>query len=53
MITEAELKYMQLVSSKLKGIEEQLTRIANALETLTKPSGCLGEIKEESAAALY
>ena len=33
-MTEIELRFMHTVPSSLKGIEEQLTRIADALERL-------------------
>lgn len=34
MMTEIELKFMQLVPTRLKAIEEQQARIADALEKL-------------------
>lgn len=33
-MTEIELRFMQMVPSRLKGIEEQLKRIADALEKM-------------------
>jgi hypothetical protein len=35
MITNAELEYMKKMPAVLRGIETQLTRIADALEKLT------------------
>ena len=41
-MTEIELRFMQMVPSRLKGIEEQLTRIANALEKIAEGSADVG-----------
>ena len=41
-MTEIELRFMQTVPSRLKGIEEQLTRIADALERIAVGSADVG-----------
>ena len=39
MITNGEVEFMHKVPSKLSAIEEQLKRIADALEQLTEKKG--------------